>query len=235
MFLINITGSKIYNALQKMHEIKNVLWFQILKIAAIVCCRKGKLKKLCVFSLIKIERSQKNQHKMYCNNLTYISFIFIVTSHVIKLSSCCSPDILDVSTRIAKANGVSGAGDRCIKNNTQTNKTCDSDTLECNKVKDYSAPLPKDVHVCQIKSWIVVVSFFFFIIFPIIMIACLLVICYKYHCFSRILWWLTGSKNAWFWLSSFLYVIVKKLSLLQIFEIYLLVRQEFYCIFICKS
>ena len=132
---------------------------------------------------------------MYCNNLTNISFVFIVTLNVIRFNSCCSPDILDFSTGIAKSNGVSGAGDPCIENNTQTNKTCESDTLQCNKVKDYSGPLPKDVQVCQIKSWIVGVSFFFVIIFPIIMLACLLVICYKYHCFSRILWWLTGSKN----------------------------------------
>ena len=191
---------------------------------------------MCVFILVKVEGSQKNQHKMYCNNLTYISFIVIVTLYVIRFSACCSPEILNVSTGIAKANGVSGAGDPCIQNNTQTNKTCEGDTLECNQVRDYTAYLvPKYVHVCQIKSWIVGVSFFFVIIFPIVMIACLLVICYKYHCFSRILWWLTGSKNVWIWLISFLYDIVRRLSLSQIFEIYLNVRHEFYCIVICKT
>ena len=109
--------------------------------------------------------------------------VLCLTGHV----SCCTTDAVRKATNIAKDAGMPGAGD-----NFNVGE-CVDDLLECKNVsEDVVTGLVKE---CQVKGWLVGLSVALIVIFPLCILACCVYLCFKRHCFSRIIWWISNRKS----------------------------------------
>ena len=103
------------------------------------------------------------------------------------LVSSCTSGTIRRATNLAKDAGLDGAGENC------NNGKCEDDLLQCNLVSDtVTNGIEKQ---CQVKAWLVGLMTSIVVFIPLLLMSCCLFLCFKYHCFSRLLWWYAERKT----------------------------------------